>query len=245
MKFVIERPFYLREYHWSVSKYLFTMRISSDWSQTVQQLCQWCNRAIGKVSWNLCQADLQSCIGFRLLPHFVLLAWKACRTALRSPHSSLLLLKQHICTTAIKFHFHSLSWIRFLVIFFFFLSVFQIVKHQHSLYELLLFLSWNILIQRVNLDQVHILCFNFFLDEQTGLINSHRKKKEVKKSPHITIGSWHGRNAKRQRWHWYIPRHYSGEKNLINVTTEEVTFILADQIQWSRPSCTAFSLKVV
>lgn len=96
------------------------MRISSDWSQTVQQLCQWCNRAIGKVSWNLCQADLQSCIGFRLLPHFVLLAWKACRTALRSPHSSLLLLKQHICTTAMKFRFHSLSWIRFLVIFFFF-----------------------------------------------------------------------------------------------------------------------------
>lgn len=36
---------------------------------------------------------------------------------------------------------------------------------------------------------------------------------------------------KDKRLHWYVPKDYSREKNLINVTTEEVKFILADQIQ--------------
>lgn len=51
------------------------------------------------------------------------------------------------------------------------------------------------------------------------------------------------RMPKDKRLHWYIPKDYSREKNLINVTREEVTFILADQMQWLRPTCSGFQAK--
>lgn len=91
----------------------------------------------------------------------------------------------------------------FLFSFLLFFIIFQIVKHCHSLYKLLLYLPWNILysilIQILTLELVHFLCSNFFSLWTTGLNSSFsQRKKWLKKSPHITIALWHGKNAKRQ-----------------------------------------------